>query len=75
MVGAYVPVDDLHWCNYLLMLEITDVLFAPEISLDEIGHLKLLIEDHHSTFGTLYPSASVIPKMHYLVHAPRLITK
>ena len=74
-MGAYVPVDDLHWCNYLLMLDITDILLAPEISLDEIGHLKLLTEDHPSTFDTVYASTSVIPKLHYLVHAPRLIIK
>ena len=75
MVGEHVPEDDLHWLNYLLMLEITDILFAPEISLDEVGYLKILIEDHHSSFCSLYPHASVIPKMHYIIHTPQLIQK
>lgn len=52
-----------------------DILLSPEITLDEVGYLKVLIKEHHSCFCQLYPSASVIPKMHYLVHTPRLITK
>lgn len=75
MVGRFVPEDDVHWDNYILMLEISDLLLAPEISLDEVGYLEVLIEEHHSTFCSLYPASSVIPKMHYLVHTPRLITK
>ena len=70
-----VPDHDIRWINYLLMLEIWDYLFAPEISVDEVGYLKMMIEEHHSSFRDLYPTASVIPKMHYLVHAPRLIMK
>ena len=74
MVADFIPKDDSLWNNYLLMLEISDLLFAPEISVDEVGYLKILIEEHHSTFRLLYPSASVIPKMHFIVHSPRLIT-
>lgn len=75
MVAEFVPEDDCKWKNYLLMLEIADHLFAPAITRDEVGYLKVLIEEHHSAFCVLYPSASVIPKMHYLVHSPRLILK
>ncbi len=75
MVGKHVPEGDEHWENYLLMLEITDILFAPEISVDDIGYLKILIELHHEAFTTLYPGSSVIPKMHYIIHTPRLIEK
>ncbi len=73
MVAQFVPEDDQHWSNYLLMLEITDLLFSPEISTDEVAYLKTLLEEHHIAFCELYPAASVIPKMHYLIHAPRLI--
>ena len=38
-----------------------------------IEYLKVLIEQHHSTFSRIYPGSSIIPKMHYLVHMPRLI--
>lgn len=73
MVGEYIPEDDEYWLNYLLMLQITDYLLAPEITEDEVAELKVLIEEHHLAFTQLYPEASVIPKMHYLVHMPRLI--
>ena len=52
-----------------------DLLFAPEISDDEIGYLQMLIVDHHTDFVQLYPECSVTPKMHYMVHMPRLILK
>ena len=28
LVGQYVPEDDEHWCNYLLLLNIVDIMFA-----------------------------------------------
>ena len=47
---------------------------APVITHDEVAYLQVLIqEDHHTTFRDLYPDAIVIPKMHYIVHMPRLI--
>ena len=75
MVGQHVPDDDENWLNYLLMLEISDYLFAPIISADEAAYLSILIKEHHSRFKNLYSSASVIPKMHFLIHTPRLIVK
>ena len=46
---------------------------APEITHDEVAYLQVLIRDHHTAFMKLYPAASIIPKMHYIVHMPRLI--
>ncbi len=75
MVGDFVPKDNMYWENYLTMLKITAYIFAPEITEDEVCYVKLLIEEHHSNFSTLYPTASIIPKMHYLIHMPRLILR
>ena len=75
MIGSFIPESDDHYKNYLQMLEITDYLMAPEISEDDVSYLKLLIEDHHTAFFDLYPQSSVIPKMHYRIHMPRLIQK
>ena len=52
-----------------------DYLVAPCISNDETAYLKILIEEHHIQFVQLYPDASIIPKLHYLIHASRLISK
>lgn len=75
MVGKYVPEDDRNWVNYLNLLHITDYLLAPKISGDEVSHLKFLIEEHHDEFCQIYPHASIIPKLHYLIHTPRLIMR
>ena len=73
MIGSLVPDVDGHWKNYLLILEISQLLLAPEILKDEVGYLGVLINEHHVAFAQLYPNESIIPKMHYLIHTPRLI--
>jgi len=75
MIGSRVADDDERWTNFLLMLDITDLLLAPESSEDEVSLLSTMISDHHQEFVRLYPSASITPKFHYLVHMPRLITE
>lgn len=75
MIGSKVPDDDEHWINFLLLLDIADVLMAPESSEDEVSLLSTMISDHHQEFIRLYPSSSITPKFHYLVHMPRLITE
>ena len=54
------------------LLSILDLLLAQELTEDDSSHLSVLIRDHHQEFVTLYPHASVTPKMHYLIHMPRL---
>lgn len=75
MVGDKVPSGDDHWLNFLDMLQITDLLLAPGLCEDDVSLLAVLISDHHQQFKALYPHASVTPKMHYLVHMPRLILR
>ena len=75
IVGEFVAADDSHWECFLILLHIVDYLLAPKITHDEVSHLKFLIEEHHSMFVELYPEASVIPKLHYLLHTPRMIMK
>ena len=75
LIGSHVPTDDENWDNFIALLDITDYLVAPELTIDEAAFLKCLIQDHHTKFTNLYPDSSVIPKMHYLTHAPRLISK
>ena len=75
MVGNKIPQDDERWENYLMMVEITDHLFAPRHTADDVGYLEHLIQLHHSQFAELYPTNSIIPKMHYIVHMPRIMHK
>ena len=65
-----IPEDDEHWQNFLCLL---DIVFAQKITVETCGYLESLISDHHSCFKELYPHASLIMKMHSMVHLPRLI--
>ena len=73
MVGQWVPVGDEHWQTFLLLLDIVDILLAPEISPEDVSLLSTQIQDHHHDFKALYPGAIITPKMHFMVHMPRLI--
>ena len=75
MIGDKVPESDLRWKNFLRLLEIIDILFAPVLSEDNVAYLHFLIEAHHKAFVDLYPSCSIIPKMHYMVHYPSWISR
>ena len=73
MIGHWVPEGDEHWQVFLMMLEIVDILFAPELAPEDVSLLAVLIHDHHREFKSIYPTHSILPKMHFLVHMPRLI--
>ena len=73
MIGSKIPDDDDAWFNFLLMMEIVDRLFAPQIDDDDSPYLRILIYEHHTEFCQIYPGESVIPKMHFMVHMPRLM--
>ena len=70
ILGECVPQNDPYWENYLLMLTITDYLFAPVTSHDIATYVKHLIQEHHEAFCVLYPHASFIPKLHIMIHLP-----
>lgn len=72
-IGDLIPDDDDRWENFLRMREITDMLFSPCITSDDAAYLETLIHDHHEQFSQLYPEWNIIPKMHFLIHAPRLL--
>ena len=73
VIGGSVNIDDEHWSNFLLLLEIADLLLAPQVTEEETAHLKIIIEEHHLQFVQLYPSSSVTPKIHSLIHMARLM--
>ena len=73
LVGNCVPIDNERWLNYLLLLDIVDILFSRRITDDTPGVLHEYIREHHTRFASLYPTQSIIPKMHYLIHAPRIM--
>ena len=73
VVGDLVPVDNKYWANFIILLSIMDILFAPTVKKTLCGYLESLISDHHINFKVLYPFLRITPKMHYLIHTPRLM--
>ena len=73
VIGHLIPEDDEHWDNFLCLLDIMDILFAHPVTTDACALAEVLISDHHSKFKDLYPHISVTPKMHSMIHMPRLM--
>ena len=71
MIGEKVCDEDKYWKNFILQLKMVDYIFAPVVSDEIAAYLRELIEDHHLEFTTLYPSAPITPKMHYIIHYPQ----
>ena len=51
LIGEDIPEEDANWIYYVQLLEITDLLMAPEIAEDEVAELGVLIYDHHAKFA------------------------
>lgn len=73
LIGKCIPCDDAKWLNYLRLLEIMDFVFAPKVDQEDCTYLESLISDHHLSFQKLYPHTRITPKMHYMIHIPRLM--
>lgn len=59
--------------NLSLLVQISHRLLAFEVNVSSINTLKFMILTHHTRFRALYPNSSIIPKFHFLVHAPAAI--
>lgn len=73
IIGHFVPKDNPQWINFLRLLGIMDILFAPRISKELCTYLESMISDHHLMLRQLYPDVHITPKLHYMIHLPRLI--
>ena len=71
ILGPYIDLDDKYFLNLLDMLEITRIVFSPEISKWMVIYLEDLIELYLGNFISLY--GALIPKQHFLTHYPSLI--
>ena len=74
MIGHFIMENEEHWENFLLLLTIADIIFAPSISQD-VPFLKDVIQEHLTNFCLLYSHAPIIPKLHYMIHLPKGILR
>ncbi|KAL3972940.1 RAD51-associated protein 1 [Sarotherodon galilaeus] len=73
MFGDLVQVGDSYWHLLLLLLQIVNIVFSPVLSEGMTIYLKHLIIDHHKLFKQLFPTLSLLPKHHFMIHYPRSI--
>ncbi|KAL3981345.1 alpha-tectorin [Sarotherodon galilaeus] len=73
MFGDLVQVGDSYWHLLLLLLQIVNIVFSPVLSEGMTIYLKHLIIDHHQLFKQLFPTLSLLPKHHFMIHYPRSI--
>ena len=72
LIGQDVPMENEFWTLHLLCREICAIILAPVIDLAWISYLELVIANHHRLLVKLAPAAFK-PKMHFLVHYPRMM--
>ncbi|XP_067300110.1 uncharacterized protein [Pseudorasbora parva] len=72
MIAEQIPETDCLWRLYLLLREIVDIVIAPVIRRSWIPYLSEKIVEFLSTFHQHFPG-KITPKMHYMIHYPRLI--
>ncbi|XP_064458858.1 uncharacterized protein LOC135369124 [Ornithodoros turicata] len=74
-VGQRVPSDNPVWKLYTLLREVVDVIMSRVIPVPHIPYLQRLIHFFLIDFHSLFPSARVPCKFHYLVHYLSFIYK
>ena len=75
IIGDKIPESDSAWQCFLLLCKICAIALTPACNQDIIGYLRVLIEEKLTLFREVYPTAKIIPKMHYFVHYPTQIER
>jgi hypothetical protein len=75
MIGDLIPVADEHWALYLHLRTILSLVTAKHIPLSWCDLLQYHIKEHHALFIKLFPTVTLKPKFHILLHYPEIIKK
>lgn len=73
LVGDKVPRENSAYQVYLELRAIVDIILAPQVSEGAAAYLKVCIEDFYKAFRETFSDVNIIPKMHYVIHYPRLL--
>ena len=65
---------DEHFVFLMELNRIVQIIFVPVITLESIQILRENICEHLERFKVLFPKNNIIPKQHYLIHIPTMIT-
>ncbi|XP_065332119.1 uncharacterized protein LOC135934360 [Cloeon dipterum] len=72
ILAPYLDDENIHFKNFLLLCQITNVMLSFEVKISSIAYLKNLIMVHNARYYDLYKN--ITPKMHFLTHAPTVLT-
>ena len=75
LIGDLIPSNNLNWECFLHLHDILGICMSPCISPATISYLSELIQIHHSLFTECYPSVTMTPRFHYMVHFPEQINR
>ena len=75
IIGREFSQDDPHYACFMLLNEISTLLFSSVIECDQVPYLKLIIKQYLEQLRALYPLRPLTPKCHYLLHLPTLILR
>ena len=73
IIGSCILEGDNNWTCFLLLRKIVDICLCPVIPRCISATLRILINDLHTLFVSLYGKDRYIPKMHFMVHYPMQI--
>ena len=73
ITGELFTIVDPYYRNFLACMKITIAVFSPCADETMAHELEQLMYSYCSEFPKLYPTVSIKPKMHYILHLPRQI--
>ena len=74
-ISNHVDAEDEHFLFLIELSSIVNLLYAPIIKIESIQVLRQLIREHLHKFTTLFEDVNILPKQHYLIHLPTMITQ
>ncbi|CAN7942717.1 unnamed protein product [Ixodes pacificus] len=73
LLGDCIPKRNAAYEVYLMLRAVVDIVLAPQVCCSAAARLQVVIDDFYSAFKETFPGVNIIPKMHYLIHYPRLL--
>jgi hypothetical protein len=75
LIGDRIPRGDEHYQCFMLLQEISAILCADALPVEQPAYLRILIAEYLSEMVRLYPHKPLTPKFHYLLHCPSLMKR
>ena len=74
-LDGYVNIEDEYYVFLTELINIVQILYSPLITTSTIQSLRQCICKHLEKFTQLFPDKNIIPKQHYMIHLPTMITQ